>query len=308
MKDVKVVFMGTPAFSVPVLNGLIDTCTVIGVVCQPDRNGNKISPIKEIALAKNIPLFQPENIKTNYQDILNLVPDIIITCAYGQIIPKEILDAPRYGCVNIHASLLPKYRGGAPIHRAIMNGESKTGITIMYMNERMDAGSIIRQKEVDILSSDNVGILHERLSILGRNLLIATLPDIISGNVEPVKQIESEATFASTIKREDEHINFSKTSREVYNTIRALNPWPGAYCILENKVLKVWNSRMGDGVFSNNFEGEIVNLYEDGIGIKTINGEIVLTEVQLEGHKRMSTRDFLNGLRNKELLMGKICE
>ena len=300
--------MGTPAFSVPVLNGLIDTCTVIGVVCQPDRNGNKISPIKEIALAKNIPLFQPENIKTNYQDILNLVPDIIITCAYGQIIPKEILDAPRYGCVNIHASLLPKYRGGAPIHRAIMNGESKTGITIMYMNERMDAGSIIRQKEVDILSSDNVGILHERLSILGRNLLIATLPDIISGNVEPVKQIESEATFASTIKREDEHINFSKTSREVYNTIRALNPWPGAYCILENKVLKVWNSRMGDGVFSNNFEGEIVNLYEDGIGIKTINGEIVLTEVQLEGHKRMSTRDFLNGLRNKELLMGKICE
>jgi methionyl-tRNA formyltransferase len=189
-----------------------------------------------------------------------------------------------------------------------MNGESKTGITIMYMSERMDAGAIIRQSEVDILPSDNVGVLHDRLSILSRDLLMETLPDIISGNIEPIKQNESEATFAPTLKREDEHIVFSKTSREVYNTIRALNPWPGAYCMLENKVLKVWNSRIGDNTFLNNFEGEIVNIYEDGIGIKTINGEIILTEVQLEGHRRMSTKDFLNGLKNKELLLGLICE
>ncbi|MDD2203148.1 MAG: methionyl-tRNA formyltransferase [Bacilli bacterium] len=308
MKNLKVIFMGTPSFSVPVLDGLIEACTVIGIVSQPDRNGNKISPVKEISLAKNIPLFQPENIKTDYQDILRLNPDIIITCAYGQIIPKQILVAPRFGCVNIHASLLPKYRGGAPIHRAIMNGESKTGITIMLMNERMDAGSIIRQKEEAILSSDNVGILHDRLSILSRNLLISTLPDIISGNIDPIKQNEAEATFASIITREDEHINFSKTTREVYNNIRGLNPWPGAYCVLENKVLKVWNSRIGDGIFLNSFEGEIVNLYEDGIGVKTLNGEIVLTEVQLEGHKRMNAKDFLNGLKNKELLKGKICD
>lgn len=308
MKELKVVFMGTPDFSVPILSALIERCNVVGVVCQPDRNGNKISPVKELALKHQLPVFQPEDIKVEYQDILNLKADIIITCAYGQIIPKVLLEAPRYSCVNVHASLLPKLRGGAPIHRAIMNGDSKTGITIMYMVERMDAGPIIRQKEEEILLTDNVGNLHERLSFLGRDLLLDTLPDIISGNIKPIKQNEGEATYAWAIKREDEHLDFSKSKRQLYNTIRGLSPWPGAYCMLEAKVLKVWNATMSDEVYTNNFNGEIVKLYEDGIGIKVDNGEIIFTEVQLEGRKRMSAKDFLNGLKDKELLIGKICE
>lgn len=308
MKDIKVAFMGTPDFSVPILQALIDTYTVILVVCQPDVAGKRVSPVKTLAVSHNIPIFQPENIKIDNQMILNFKPDIIITCAYGQIIPKVVLDAPRYGCINIHASLLPKWRGGAPIHRAIMNGDNKTGITILYMVERMDAGPIIRQKEMPIELTDTVGILHDRLSILGRDLLLETLPDIISGNIEPVKQKEEDVTYAPIIRHDDEHINFSRSKREIYNQIRALNPWPGAYCMLEAKVLKVWNARTNDEVHTNNFDGEIVKLYDDGIGIKTNNGEVVLTEVQLEGRKRMSAKDFLNGLRDKNLLIGKIFE
>ena len=308
MKNLKVVFMGTPVFSVPLLKILIEKCNVIGVVCQPDKVKDKYPPVKQVALENNINIFQPEQIKKDYQTIINLNPDIIITCAYGQIIPKVVLDAPRFGCVNVHASLLPKLRGGAPIHRAIMNGDSKTGITVMYMVERMDAGPIISQREVEISSSDTVGMLHDRLSLLGRDLLMDTLPDVISSNVTPIKQNESEATYAPIITRADEHINFSKSKREVYNLVRALNPWPGAYCMLETKVLKVWNTRFSDEVHTASFDGEIVCLYEDGIGVKVNNGEIVLTEIQLEGRNRMSGKDFLNGLKDKELLIGKIFE
>jgi methionyl-tRNA formyltransferase len=306
MKDLKVVFMGTPGFSVPLLKALIENCTVVGVVCQPDRDDNKLPPTKEIALQYNIPVFQPEKIRDNYQAVIDFHADIIITCAYGQIIPKAILDTPRFGCINVHASLLPKLRGGAPIHHAIINGYSKTGITIMFMNERMDAGNIISQKEIEILPTDNVGILHDRLSLLGRDFMLETLPDIISGNINPIKQNEMDATFAPTIKRENEHIDFSKSSYATHNLIRGLNPWPGAYCMLENKILKVWDSRVSYEVYPTNFNGEIVRLYEDGIGVKDENGEIILTEVQLEGHKRMSTKDFLNGLKNRDLLIGKI--
>jgi methionyl-tRNA formyltransferase len=174
------------------------------------------------------------------------------------------------------------------------------------MAEKMDTGAIIRQREVEILEIDNVGTLHDKLSIVGRDLLLDTLPDIISGNISPIKQKEEDVTFAWTIKREDEHIDFNKTKREIYNLVRGLNPWPGAYCTLENKIFKVWNTRMSDEVYVSNFNGEIVHLYDDGIGIKVDSGEIILTEVQLEGHKRMSARDFLNGLRDKDLLIGKI--
>lgn len=307
MKDTRVIFMGTPEFSVPLLEALINECNVIGVVCQPDSD-DKFSPIKEVAIKNNITVFQPENIKNDYQSIIEASPDIIITCAYGQILPKVLLDAPRLGSINVHASLLPKLRGGAPIHRAIINGETKTGITIQYMAEKMDAGAIIRQRETEIANDENVGMLHDRLSIMGRDLMLETLPDIISGNIDPVKQKEEEATFAWTIKREDEHINFEKSKREIYNLIRGLNPWPGAYCLIETKVLKVWNSRMGDNSYLSNFDGQIVALYDDGIGVKVNNGEIIFTEVQLEGRKRMSAKDFLNGLKDKERLIGKILE
>lgn len=308
MKELKVIFMGTPEFGVPILNALIESCTVIGVVCQPDRKNSKISAIKALALSRNIPVFQPENIKVDYQAIIDLNPDIIITCAYGQIIPKVLLDAPKYKSINVHASLLPRWRGGAPIHRAIMNGDTKTGITILYMTERLDAGAIIKQREMPITIEDTFGTVHNRLQIIGRDLLMEVLPDIIANRVNPIKQNERDATYALTLEREDEHINFSKSKREIYNQIRGLNPWPGAYCLIEAKVLKVWNSRMNDDVHTDRFDGEIVKLYEDGLGIKTNNGEIVFTEVQLEGRTRMSTKDFLNGLRDKELLIGKICE
>ncbi len=306
MKNINVIFMGTPEFGVPLLKELINIYNVVLVVCQPDVPNKKVSPIKQVALDNGIPLFQPEDIRSDFQAIVNLRADIIITCAYGQILPRPVLEAARLGCVNVHASLLPKLRGGAPIHRAIMNGDEVTGITIMFMIERMDAGPIIKQREVKILSTDNVGILHDRLSIVGCDLMIDTLPDIISGNINPQKQDESQATYAPIIERKDEHINFEKSKREIYNKVRALNPFPGAYCVLESRILKVWDIRISDEVFTNKFDGEIVHLHEDGIGVKVNNGEIVLTEVQLEGRKRMKTSDFLNGLKDKELLIGKI--
>lgn len=308
MKSLKVVFMGTPEFSVPVLESLIEECSVIGVVCQPDTENIKIPPVKQIAIDHNITLFQPINIKEDYQSIINLSPDIIITCAYGQLIPRALLEAPRFKAINIHASLLPKWRGGAPIHRALINGDNKTGITLQFMAERMDAGDIIEQREMEIMPIDDVGTLHDRLSIMSRDFLIEKLPDIISGNITPIRQVESEATYAPTIKREDEHIDFAKSAREVNNLIRGLNPWPGAYCTLEAQILKVWGSRNGDNSYFSNFNGEIVALYEDGIGVKVNNGEVILTEVQLEGRKRMSTKNFLNGLKDRERLIGKIFE
>lgn len=306
MKDLKVVFMGTPQFSILSLKALIENCNVIGVVCQPDTEGRPFSPVKSLALENNINVFQPVTIKTDYQPIIDMKPDIIITCAYGQIIPKELIESPRLGCINIHASLLPKLRGGAPIHRAIINGHSKTGITIMEMVSKMDAGAILRQREVEILDDDNLGILHNRLSVVASELIIDTLPDIISGNIEAIKQEESEVTFAPNISREDEHISFDKTKREVRNLIRGLNPWPGAYAILEGKMVKIWNAKIGEEVHFEAFNGQIVSLFEDGIAVKVNNGEIIITELQVEGRKKMSAKDFLNGLKDKNLLIGKI--
>ena len=211
MEQVKVVFMGTPDFSVPVLEGLIENYQVIGIVTQPDRKVGRrqevvFSPVKEVALKHNIPVFQPEKIRSDYTDILALEPDIIITCAYGQIIPKEILEYPKYGCINVHASLLPKLRGGAPIHHAIIDGYDKTGITIMYMDEAMDSGDIISQRETKILDLDTVESLHDRLSSLGRELLLDTLPSILDGSAKRVKQDADSVTYAYNIQREEEYL------------------------------------------------------------------------------------------------------
>lgn len=313
MKDLRVVFMGTPEFSLPVLSSLNENCNVVGVVCQPDKPSNrgevKLSPIKQYAVDNNIPIYQPVSVKNEYKSILELKPDIIITCAYGQIIPKEILDYPKYGCINVHASLLPKLRGGAPIHKAIIDGYKETGITIMKMSLKMDAGDIISQSKIEILDTDTVGVLHDKLSVLARDLLISTLPDIINNNINPIKQDESEVTYAWNIKREDEKIDFSKTTREIYNQIRGLNPYPGAYSVLNGKIIKIWTSRVGNVYYSEDIlNGQIVKLYSDGIGIKTSNGEIVITELQLEGKRRMKANEFINGVVNKDLLVGRIFE
>lgn len=307
MKDLKVVFMGTPEFAKHILEELIKNTNVVLVVSQPDAPvGRKkvltSSPVKELALKNNIEVFTPNKIREDYERVLEVEPDIIITCAYGQIIPKNILETPHLGCINVHASLLPELRGGAPIHRAIMNGLDETGITIMYMDEHMDSGNIISQESVKIEDNDNLEILENKLMKIGGNLLIKTLPSIIDGTNDNIKQDESKVTFGYIIKKEDELLDFNKTTREVFNHIRALNPRPGSYFIMNNKKFKVYTSRMGD---SKGTPSTITNIYKDGIGIGTKDGEIIITEIKPEGKNRISVKDYLNGI-NKEKLKGMV--
>lgn len=312
-KDVSIVFMGTPDFAVPVLEGLIENYKVKAVVTQPDkpvgRNGIiKKSPIKELAEKNMILVLQPEKLKDEWQLVTDLRPTLIVTCAYGQLVPREILVYPEYGCINVHASLLPKLRGGAPIHRAIMEGYKETGITIMHMNPRLDEGDIITESKIEIEETDTASSLHDKLSILGKNLLLETLPSIIDGTASRIEQDDKEATYAFNISKEDEKIDFSKTKRQIYNKVRGLNSWPGAYALLKGKRVKIYACLMSDNSYSNKFDGEIVALYKDGIGIKVSNGEIIITELQLEGKKKMTASEFLNGLQNKEELIGEILE
>ena len=311
MKDKTVIFMGTPEFSVPILKKLIEETNVIAVVTQPDKTvGRKnelvFSPIKKEALTHNIQVFQPLKIRKEYDEIIALNPDIIITCAYGQIVPTEILNCPKYGCINVHASLLPKLRGGAPIHHAIIDGYEKTGITIMYMNEKMDEGDIITQVETIIADSDTTEKLHDRLSLLGKDLLIETLPSIFAGQNPRIAQNHAEATYGYNISREDEQIDFHKTRREIFNQVRGLNSWPVAYTMLDDKRIKVWEVEIGCENHSKLISGSIINLYKDGIGVKANDGEIILKVIQPEGKGKMSVSAYLNGLKNKEELLNKI--
>lgn len=310
-KDLSIVFMGTPDFAVPVLEGLIKNYKVRAVVTQPDkkvgRNGEiKKTAIKMVAEKNMILCLQPEKLKDEWQTITDLKPTMIVTCAYGQLVPREILVYPEYGCINVHASLLPKLRGGAPIHRAIMNGMNETGVTIMHMNAALDEGDMISQTSIPILKEDTVSSLHDKLSILGRDLLLETIPTILDGTAKRIPQNNEEATYAFNIKREDEKIDFSKTTKQIFNQVRGLNSWPGAYTTLDNKIIKIWSCYPTENNYSNLFDGQITNLYEDGIGVKVSNGEIVLTEIQVEGKKRMKTAEFINGLQNKEDFIGKI--
>ncbi len=304
----KIVFMGTPDFAVPVLEGLIENYEVVGVVSQPDKKVGRHqiltnTPVKEVALKHNIKVMQPVKIRDDYEDIIALHPDIIVTCAYGQIIPKALLDCPRLGCINVHASLLPKLRGGAPIHKALINGNKKTGITIMYMDVAMDTGDIISQREVEILDSDNLESLHDKLSILGKELLLETLPSIIEGNNERIKQDDNKATYAYNIKREEEHIDFKKTSREIFNLIRALSPVPGSYALMDDKEIKVYKSEIGKKTYKAEC-GEIVEVTKEGIWVKTSDGVIILKEVKPSGKKKMDAYAYANGIGNK--IIGKV--
>lgn len=311
-KKLKIVYMGTPEFSAVVLKGLLEKYQVRALVTQPDKPSGrhglvKPSPVKQVGLDNTMLVLAPNKIKEEYQEILNLEPDLIITCAYGQILPVELLKAPRLGCINVHASLLPKLRGGAPIHHAIIDGCYKTGVTIMYMSAGMDEGDIITQKEINIDYEDTAESLHDKLALVGRDLLLETLPSIINGTNTRTKQDSFEATYGLTIKREDERIDFSKSKREIYNKVRGLYSWPGAYCLFEGKILKVWQARETDNVFNNLYDGQITAIYEDGFGVKVSNGEIVFTSVQLEGKKKMSAKDFINGQNNKTII-GKILD
>lgn len=310
MKDKRVVFMGTPEFSVPVLEMLIENTNVVMVVTQPDsyvgrKHELKFSPVKEVALKYNIPVFQPQKIRNDYESVLACNPDIIITCAYGQIIPNILLDTPKYHAINVHASLLPKLRGGSPLHRAIINGHDKTGITIMYMAPGMDDGDIITQSEIVINDTDNVSIIHDKLSVLGRNLLLETLPSIFNGTNKRIKQNESEVTFAYNIKREEEKLDFNKTVKEVYNQIRGMYPFPVSYAVLNGQIIKVCESKIGTSTHKK--PGEIINIYKDGIGVSCSDGEIIITKLKPSGKKEMLASDYLNG-KKKEDLLGKVFE
>ena len=306
MKEKKIVFMGTPDFSVPILQGLIENYHVVGVVTQPDKRIGRhmeisFPPVKKLAVENGIKVIQPTKIREDYEEIIQLEPDIIITCAYGQMIPKAILDFPQYGCINVHASLLPRLRGGAPSHRAIMNGDKKTGVTIMYMDTAMDSGDIISQEEVEITEDMNVGQLHDILSKIGKDLLLRTLPDIFSSNIERIKQDESLVTFGKIIKREEEVLDFNDTTIHIYNKIRGLSPSPCAYSLLDRKVVKIYKARIGKNL-SKALPGIIVNIYKDGIAVKTKDGEIIIEELKFEGKKKMTANAFLNGIKKEELL------
>lgn len=310
MKDIKVVFMGTPSFAVPVLEKLIENYNVIMVVCQPDRakdkKGNIIyPPVKELALKNNIEVYQPLKLSSEFEYIIEKNPDIIITCAYGQILPSSLLDYPKYGCINVHGSLLPRLRGGAPIHHAIINGDKETGITIMHMDKKMDAGDIISQRSLEIKSTDNLDSIYSSLSILGSELLIETLPSIINGTNNRIKQNENEVTFGYNISKEDELINFNDSAINIFNKVRGLCSIPGASCYYNGKRLKIYEVEVTDKL-STDIPGKIVEVNKDSLVVTTKDYLIKVKDIKLEGKKRCMVSEYLNGVHDKSSLLGGI--
>ena len=294
--------MGTPDFAVPILETLIQNTKVVLVVSQPDKKvGRKQiltkTPIHEVADKYGIPVFQPEKIKNDYERILEVKPDIIITCAYGQIIPKVLLDLPRLGCINVHASLLPKLRGGAPLHHAIIDGLDKTGVTIMYMDEAMDTGDIISTISYDIKSSDTTEDIHDTLREWGAKLLIDTQPSIVTGTNRRIKQNETEATYGYNIKREEEHIDFNKRGILIDRLVRGLYSWPLANTIIGDTEYKIV---AGYFVKGKGNPGMISDISKKVLGIGCLDGTYYVTKIKPAGKKIMDIKDFLNGIDIEE--------
>lgn len=311
MKDLRVIFMGTPLFSVPILEELIKNTNVIGVVTAPDAYvGRKkiltACPIKELALKNNIEVFNPVKLREDYQFIVDKNPDIIITCAYGQIVPEVILNLPKFGCINIHASLLPKYRGASPITAAIANGETETGITLMYMAKGLDTGDIIKSEKVSISYTDNYETLSNKLSTLGAKMIIDNLPSIIDGTNERIKQDESNATYVGLLKREDEHLDFDDTTFNIYNKIRAFSPSPLTNFKLDNieyKVVEALETKIDD---NKDKPGTIIYEDDKSFTIRTKDSAIMILKIKPNGKNIMDVKSFKNGYHNK--LVGKVVE
>ncbi|MDJ0330779.1 methionyl-tRNA formyltransferase [Planococcus sp. S3-L1] len=299
----KIVFMGTPAFSAPILRMLVEEgYDVISVVTQPDRpvGRKKImtpTPVKEEALRLGLPVYQPEKLKNKdeLQQVLDLQADLIVTAAFGQILPSELLEAPKLGAINVHASLLPAYRGGAPIHQAIIDGQSETGVTIMYMVDRLDAGDIISQVTVSIEEQDHTGSMFDKLSVAGRDLLQQTLPSIIAGTNNRIPQDDQAVTYARNISREQEQIDWSKSATAIYNQVRGLHPWPVAYTSVNGATMKIWWTEKTSSN-AKGHTGQVVGLTEDSILVQTGEGVLAITELQPAGKKRMTAKDYLKGL------------
>lgn len=304
MKNKNIVFMGTPDFSVPVLKMLIENTNVLLVVTQPDKIVGKdktvsFNPVKKLALEENIPVFQPMRIRKDFEKLKNFDIDLIVTCAYGQIIPKEVLDMPKYGCINVHASILPKYRGSAPIQWCLFNNDDVTGVTIMYMDEGMDTGDIIKIKEIPILDSDNVGTLHDKLSKLGCDLLLEVLPTIFNKTNDRIKQ-GNNYTMAPMIKREDERLDFNEEGKKIIGKIKGLNPWPLANIIINNQEIKVLEAEFVQKKVDNT--GIIKEIDKKNLGITCKDGIIYLKKIKPSGKKVMEINSFLNGIDKEKYL------
>ncbi len=302
----KIVFMGTPDFAKEALERIIEAGhEVVLVVTQPDkpkgRSGElQISDVKASAIKHDIPVFQPVRIKEaeHVAYLKSIEADIYVVAAFGQILSQEILDIPKFGCVNIHASLLPKYRGAAPIQQAIIDGEAKTGVTIMQMAAGMDTGDILIQREIAISDDETGGGLFDKLSILGGELIVDALPMIERGELTPVPQDEAKATKCGKLSKNMGKIDFSKDAVSIRNLVRGLNPWPSAFTSIDGKMLKIWNARaISKADDSSDGAGIIVSITKDSFTVKTGNGLLEVTEVQLEGKKRMAVKDFLLGYK-----------
>jgi methionyl-tRNA formyltransferase len=298
----RIVFFGSPTFAIPTLKNLLQgPDEVVAVVTQPDREkgrGRKVipCPVKELALQSRLTLFQPKTVREEafQEKIKNLQSELFVVIAYGQILPKSLLQIPKYGAVNVHASLLPKYRGAAPIPRAILKGERITGVTTMIMDEGMDTGDILLQDETPIGGEETNETLHDRLALLGAQLLLETVKRMKKGDLQSIPQDHSKATYAPPLKKEDGRIDWSKEAKEIDRQVRALNPWPGTFTVWNDQLLKIFKGKVREGIPKG--KAGVVNwVGSDFIEIETGKDAYLIQEVQLEGKRRMSVRNFLAG-------------
>ena len=301
-------FMGSMKFAVPILEGLNKIYDIKLVVTQPDKPvGRKkvitSTPVKEKALELGLEVFQPISIKKEHNKITDLDLDYIVVAAYGQMIPEIVLTHAKTRAINVHASLLPKYRGGSPMHRAIQNGDSVTGVSIMFMAMKMDSGDVLSQRVIPIAEDDNVGKIEEKLGLIGRDLLIETLSNI--DNIKPIKQDESKITFAYNIKPKEEKVDFSQSSKDVYNHVRGFYPWPLTYTVINGMKVKLYGVDYLTEDYSKNV-GEIVKVDKQGVYVQTQQGVVVLKDIQLQGKKRMLINVFMNGVGKSLFKVGKL--
>jgi len=303
----RIVFMGTPEFAVPSLKALIENnYDVVCVVTQKDKpkgRGYKVvpPPVKEYALSKGIMVLQPERLSREpetVEKIRELNPDLIVTCAFGQILPDSVLSIPRYGTINVHGSLLPKYRGAAPIQWAIINGETKTGITTMLTDSGLDTGDILLTSEIDIPDDMTAGELHDRMSLLGAETLISTIRKLEEGTLKPIPQDHSKATLAPRINKDLGRIDWSAGAREIHNLVRGLTPWPGAFTSLEGKKIRIWKTAVGDNIGNDSEKaapGTITGLDQESMKVSAGNGILEILEIQAESGKRMTPHQYSLG-------------
>ena len=302
----KIVFMGTPDFAAGALEALIKAGhEITAVVTQPDRAKGRSkellpSPVKVCALDHGIPVMQPRKIKTpeGVEELKRYPADIYIVAAFGQILSREILDIPRFGCLNIHASLLPRYRGASPIQHVIIDGEKKTGITIMQMDTGIDTGDMLYKKEIEIAPDDNYETLHDKLMLLGGEAIVEALALLEAGKLTPEKQDDSASCYASLIKKNMGEIDFSKSAVAIDRLIRGMTPWPSAYTFYQGKQLKIWKALPAVTEKAlGRMPGEILKVDKESVTVSTGEGSLKILELQLEGKKRMSAHDFLLGIR-----------